>query len=228
MPRDYSPLRALAAGALTVHLKSTTITELLDELDLLRAGSRHAKVFRNDYPADFEVVWQVYPARPGASKKAAHKAWAARITIGATPAEMFAGAQAYAHYVKAMKIEPQFIKQAATFFGPGEHFAADWTPPVNQPKPTGANWWACDATILAKGAELGLSPRSGEYMGQFKARIELALDPALKQATAAPTVMSIQPAVVAPTQPEPRMRKPEGIGSLKDLVRREPPPARAA
>ncbi|MBD8725750.1 hypothetical protein IFT43_20510 [Oxalobacteraceae sp. CFBP 13708] len=228
MPRDYSPLRALAAGALTVHLKSTTVTELLDELDLLRAGGRPAKVARNDYPSDFEVVWEVYPARPGASKKAAHKAWAARITIGATPAEMLAGAQAYAHYVKAMKIEPQFIKQAATFFGPGEHYAADWTPPVNQPKPAGGNWWATDATILAKGAELGLSPRSGEYMGQFKARIELALDQALKQATAPPAFTAIMPTVAALPQPERRAPKPEGIGSLKDLVRRDLPPARAA
>jgi hypothetical protein len=228
MPRDYSPLRSLAAGALTVHLKSTTVKELLDELDLLRAGGRPAKVARNDYPADFEIVWEVYPARPGASKKAAHKAWAARITIGATPAEMLAGAQAYAHYVKAMKIEPQFIKQAATFFGPGEHYAADWTPPVNQPKPAGGNWWATDATILAKGAELGLSPRSGEYMGQFKARIELALYPTLKQATAPPTFTPIMPTVAAPHQPERRAPKPEGIGSLKDLVRRDLPPARAA
>jgi len=228
MPRDYSPLRALAADALTVHLKSTTVTELLDELDLLRAGGRPAKVARNDYPADFEVVWEVYPARPGASKKAAHKAWAARITIGATPAEMLAGAQAYVHYVKAMKIEPQFIKQAATFFGPGEHYAADWTPPINQPKPAGGNWWATDAMILAKGAELGLSPRSGEYMAQFKARIELALDPAQKPVTAPPTFTTIISTVAAPPQPERRAPKPEGIGSLKDLVRRNLPPARAA
>jgi hypothetical protein len=77
-----------------VHLKSTTVTELLDELDLLRAGGPPAKVARNDYPADFEVVWEVYPARPGASKKAAHEVWTARITVGATPAEMLPGAQA--------------------------------------------------------------------------------------------------------------------------------------
>lgn len=227
--RDYSPLRGLAAGAPTVHLKSSTVVELLDELDRLRAASAApVKVKRNEYPADFEAAWEVYPARPGDSKKAAHKAWAARLPAGATVEEMLAGAQAYAHYVKAMKIEPQFIKQAATFFGPGEHYAADWTPPVNQPKPTGGNWWATDATILAKGAELGLSPRSGEYMGQFKARIELALDPALKQATAPPKFTAIMPAVTAPAQPERRAPKPEGIGSLRDLVRRDLPPARAA
>jgi len=141
---------------------------------------------------------------------------------------MVCRARAYAHYVKAMKIEPQFIKQAATFFGPGEHYAAGWTPPVNQPKPAGGNWWATDATILAKGAELGLLPRSGEYMGQFKARIELVLDPTLKQATSPPTFTAIMPTVAAVPQPERCVPKPEGIGSLKDLMRRDLPPARAA
>jgi len=225
--RDYSPLRGLAAAGATVHLKSSTVIELLDELDRLRAaGAKPAKLKRNDYPADFEAVWEVYPARPGDSKKAAHKAWAARLAAGATVSEMLAGAQAYAAFVKVMKIEPMFILLSATFFGPGERYAADWTPPEAQKKPAGGNWWATDTTILAKGAELGLSPRSGEYMGQFKARIELALDPAL-----APPVSTspIRAAISPPTtdQAEQRTRKPEGIGSLKDLVRRSPPAARA-
>ena len=226
--RDYSPLRGLAAGAPTVHLKSSTVIELLDELDCLRAGgATPAKVKRNDYPADFEAVWEVYPSRPGDSKKAAHKAWAARLAAGATVAEMLAGAQAYAAFVKAMKIEPMYILQSATFFGPSERYAADWTVPATQAKPTGGNWWATDATILAKGAELGLSPRSGEYMGQFKARIEAAMDPALAPPA---TVSPIRPVITPPPPPqlEQRPRKPDGIGSLKDLVRRDPPPARAA
>lgn len=226
--RDYSPLRGLAAGKPTVHLKSETVIELLDELDRLRASSAApAKVKRNDYPADFEAVWEVYPARPGDSKKAAHKAWAARLAAGATVAEMLAGAEAYAAFVKAMKIEPMYILQSATFFGPSERYAADWTPPEAQKKPAGGNWWATDATILAKGAELGLSPRSGEYMGQFKARIEVAMDPTLAPPT---TAAPIRATLVLPVPPEPeqRARKPEGIGSLRDLVRRDPPAAKAA
>ncbi|WP_306393392.1 hypothetical protein [Telluria beijingensis] len=228
MPRNYSPLRGLAAAGATVHLKSTTVVELLDELDHLRAGcAKPAKVKRNDYPADFEAVWEVYPQRPGDSKKAAHKAWAARLAAGALVSELLAGAQAYAAFVKAMKTEPMYILHCATFFGPNERYADDWTPPEAQKKPTGGNWWATDASILAKGAELGLAPRSGEYMGQFKARIELAMDPGL----APPAATSpIRPAAVPPAQaqPEQRTRKPEGIGALKDLVRRDPPPARAA
>jgi hypothetical protein len=226
--RDYSPLRGLAAGKPTVHLKSETVIELLDELDRLRAGgAAPAKVKRNDYPADFEAVWEVYPSRPGDSKKAAHKAWAARLTAGATVAEMLAGAEAYAAFVRAMKIEPMYILQSATFFGPSERYAADWTPPEVQTKPAGGNWWAADATILAKGAELGLSPRSGEYMGQFKARIEAAMDPTRAPPAAAVPIRPLL-APPAPPQPEQRTRKPEGIGSLRDLVRRDPPPTKAA
>jgi len=226
--RDYSPLRGLAAVGPTVHLKSTTVVELLDELDRLRsAGAAPVKAKRNDYPTDFEVVWEVYPARPGDSKKAAHKAWAARLAAGATVAEMLAGAQAYAAFVKAMKTEPMYILLSATFFGPSERYAADWTPPEVQKKPAGGNWWASDATILVKGAELGLSPRSGEYMGQFKARIELALDPGLAPPVAAAPIRPID-TLPMQAQPEQRARKPEGIGALKDLVRRDPPPARAA
>jgi hypothetical protein len=227
--RDYSPLRGLATGAPSVHLKSATVLELLDELDRLRAnGVVPAKAKRNDYPADFEAVWELYPTRPGDSKKAGHKAWAARINLGATTAEMLAGTQAYAAYVKEMKIEPVFIKQSATFFGPSEFYLADWTPPEVQKKAAGGgNWWVTDATILAKGAELGLSPRAGEYMGQFKARIEASMDPALAPpATVSPVRPLIEPPALA--ELERRARKPDGIGLLKDLVRREPPPARAA
>ena len=32
-------------------------------------------------------------------------------------------------------------------------------------------WWTTDAGILEKGRECGISPRPGEEMGQFKARV---------------------------------------------------------
>lgn len=114
MPRDYSPLRGLAAAGPTVHLKSINVVELLDEIDRLRAGgAKPAKVKRNDYPADFEAVWEVDPARPGDSKKAAHKACAARLAAGATVGKMLAGAQRYAAFIKAMKTEPMYILLSA-------------------------------------------------------------------------------------------------------------------
>ena len=230
--RDYSPLRGLAASSPTVHLKSSTVVELLDELDRLRSGAaKPTTPKRNDYPAEFEAVWEVYPARPGDSKKAAHKAWAVRIKAGATAVEMLVGAQAYAAYVKAMKVEPVFIKQAATFFGPGEHFAADWTPPEQVKKSGGGGaWWASDATRLAKAIEVGVGPAHfGESTPSYEARIRAAIDnggaPPAPTATLRPALV---PASAASPLLEQRAPKPEGMGALKDLVRKVVIPARAA
>ncbi len=79
-----------------------------------------------DYPPEFEEAWAAYPPRPGASKKDACKAWAARRKEGVSAADLLAGVQRYANYVLYSRTEPQFTKQPATFFGPGEHYKADW------------------------------------------------------------------------------------------------------
>lgn len=81
-----------------------------------------------EYSDEFENAWAAYPKRPGASKKAAHKAWNARLKAGHTVDTMTAGIARYAAYVKAMKIEPSYVKQPETFLGPNEHFIADWEP----------------------------------------------------------------------------------------------------
>lgn len=101
------------------------LAELLAEVDALRGdGAKPA----SKYTAEFEEAWTLYPTRPGNSKAAAFKAWAARLKAGATALEMIEGTAKYAAYVKAERTEPNYIKQAATFYGPGEHFTADWTP----------------------------------------------------------------------------------------------------
>lgn len=81
------------------------------------------------YPEAFEQVWGEYPARPGASKKDAFKAWDARVNAGVDPESVRLGVIRYAVYCRAVGTEPQFIKQPTTFFGPGEHYLSDWTPP---------------------------------------------------------------------------------------------------
>jgi len=139
-PRDYSNLRAKAQAArdgeaglsnefigFMDEATPDTVLAMLDEIDAARAKAPKAKKF--DYPVDFEEAWDAYPSRPGASKADAYKAWKARIVAGATPIEMIAGTRKYAAYVLATKTERQYIKQPATFFGPGEHFSADWTVP---------------------------------------------------------------------------------------------------
>jgi hypothetical protein len=42
---------------------------------------------------------------------------------------MLFGTRKYAAYVTAARIEPRFVLQAATFYGPSERFSADWTAP---------------------------------------------------------------------------------------------------
>lgn len=76
---------------------------------------------------DFEAAWSAYPPRSGASKSDSLKAWKARIKGGESANEILAGVKRYAAYVKARATEDSFIKQPATFFGPGNHFKSDWT-----------------------------------------------------------------------------------------------------
>lgn len=82
------------------------------------------------YPVEFEAVWQAYPDRPGRSKADTHKAWKARRKEGVSVEVLMAGVERYAAYCRACKTEPGFIKQPTTFFGPGEHYLAEWPLPV--------------------------------------------------------------------------------------------------
>lgn len=132
MSADHMDLRArllayVALGADTVPVKLLDLAELLAAYDaLVAAGSKPKKA--TGYSAEFEAAWSEYPTRPGNSKAAAYKAWKARLTAGATVLEMIEGTRKYAIYCKVEGTEPQYVKQAATFYGPGEHFSADWTP----------------------------------------------------------------------------------------------------
>lgn len=86
---------------------------------------------RDDYSPEFETAWQAYPKRAGGNPKAAAwKHWKARLKEGATPGDMLAGVNRYAAYVRATgSTGTQFVKQAATFFGPDKHFEEDWQAP---------------------------------------------------------------------------------------------------
>lgn len=125
---DFAELRAAAAiKAPRVIVDRALLAALLQQLDS-GAASRPIAV-KGEYPEEFEACWAAYPKRPGASKAAGYKAWAARVKAGATAAEMLAGTRKYAIYVVAARIEPRFVLQAATFYGPSERFSADWTVP---------------------------------------------------------------------------------------------------
>ncbi|ENF6040759.1 helix-turn-helix domain-containing protein [Citrobacter amalonaticus] len=89
---------------------------------------------KENYSNEFEQAWQAYPKRAGGnSKSAAWKAWKARIKDGVTTEAMLAGVSRYAGYVRATGSEgTQFVKQAATFFGPDRHFEEAWQPPAGK------------------------------------------------------------------------------------------------
>lgn len=98
-------------------------------------AKRKSKAKPRAYTADFEAAWAAYPSRPGNSKADAFKAYSARIASGAKPEAILDGVKRYAAYAAVKLSEPTYVKQGATFFGPGLHFEADWAVPAVQPKP---------------------------------------------------------------------------------------------
>ncbi|ELY9614316.1 hypothetical protein ACEF96_004401 [Salmonella enterica] len=95
---------------------------------------------RQEYPPDFEQAWQAYPKRAGGNPKAtAYKHWKARLADGVAAADLLAGVQRYAAFIRATgKTGTEYVKQAATFFGPDRHFEELWTPPAVPNAPGGA------------------------------------------------------------------------------------------
>lgn len=83
---------------------------------------------KENYSNEFEQAWQAYPKRAGGnSKSAAWKAWKARMKDGVNTEAMLAGVSRYAGYVRATgSAGTQYVKQAATFFGPDKHFDEAW------------------------------------------------------------------------------------------------------
>ncbi|ENZ8239350.1 helix-turn-helix domain-containing protein [Klebsiella pneumoniae] len=94
-------------------------------------ASAPARSAKQDYSPDFETAWQAYPKRAGGnSKSGAWKAWKARLKDGVKPDDMLAGVKRYAAYARATgSVGTQFVKQAATFFGPDRHFEELWQAP---------------------------------------------------------------------------------------------------
>ena len=95
-------------------------------------ASAPARSARQEYSPEFEQAWQEYPKRAGGnSKSAAFKAWKARIREGIKPETMLDGVKRYAAWVRATgNTGTQFVKQAATFFGPDRHFDESWQQPA--------------------------------------------------------------------------------------------------
>lgn len=93
----------------------------------LQGGTNKSKPKKN-YTEDFEKAWEIYPKRIGGNSKSdAFKAWNARIKDGVTAQEMIDGTQRYANFAEGTgKINTEFVKQAATFYGPSKHYEEGW------------------------------------------------------------------------------------------------------
>lgn len=94
-------------------------------------ASAPARSAKQDYSPEFETAWQAYPKRAGGnSKAAAFKAWKTRLKEGVKPEVMLAGVKRYAAYARATgSVGTQYVKQAASFFGPDRHFEESWQAP---------------------------------------------------------------------------------------------------
>jgi phage replication O-like protein O len=106
-----------------------TLVHLVDTQNIIRTKPNISR------PADtgFEKAWSLYPKRAGGnSKKNALAKWTARIRTGVDPTELIAGVERYANYVRATGKEgTEYVKQAATFFGAGEHWKEKWEIPAH-------------------------------------------------------------------------------------------------
>lgn len=80
------------------------------------------------YTAEFEKAWSAFPKREGSNSKLdAFKMWRARLREGVSADELSAGVERYARYCLAKGIVgTEFVKQAKTFFGKGEHWQVSW------------------------------------------------------------------------------------------------------
>ena len=84
---------------------------------------------KREYTPEFEVAWQNYPKRAGGNPKPkAFKAWSARIKQGVATGAIVNGVLRYATYCSATgKLNTEYVMQAATFFGPDDHYLDPWS-----------------------------------------------------------------------------------------------------
>lgn len=112
-----------------VEMQECSVINMLNEIDRLRAKLAKAAKPSAGYPPDFAEAYAAGGKwRAGSAQKAAFIQWQHRINASTTPAEtaaqMITGARDYARYCSATGSEK---KMAQTFFGPGEHYTADWS-----------------------------------------------------------------------------------------------------
>lgn len=114
----------------------------------------------------FTDFWNLYPRK--VSRKMAEKAWSRLSAV-----DQQAALEALPNHIRYWEqagTAKEYILHASTFLN-----QARWEDEIEMPQPKQQQatlaWWTTDALIMAKGAEIGLTPRPGETMGMFKSRI---------------------------------------------------------
>jgi hypothetical protein len=108
------------------------------------------------YPQPFEDLWAAYPRRTG--KKAAYRKVKTLLRRDVTYAMLQGAVEMYAISVKGT--EPRFVKLAATFFGPDDHWR-EWADepsvsvPVHKTVVSDADW---EAELVKRHAESAPPP----------------------------------------------------------------------
>ena len=74
------------------------------------------------YTSHFKAAWIEYPKRPNNPKKAAFKAWTARVREGVKPEALITATKNYSEWCMESATEAQYVKMASTFYGPGGHW----------------------------------------------------------------------------------------------------------
>lgn len=89
-----------------------------------------------NYTSEFESLWKSYPKRDGGnSKRAAFKAYSARLREGADPADLHQGVCRYAEFVRISENGgTRYVKTTATFLGPDEHWREAWIGKTKPPE----------------------------------------------------------------------------------------------
>lgn len=85
---------------------------------------------------EFNELWELYPRKEG--KKAAFASYQRAKKKGNTFEDVRAGILNYLDYIKAKKVEPQFIKQGSTWFN-GEHWNDEYDYSVSEAQQINSN-----------------------------------------------------------------------------------------
>jgi hypothetical protein len=103
--------------------------------DKVEGSIRKDKETTNGYPAEFDLLWNAYPKRPGSNKRNTYACYLSRLNDGCSYEAMFEGTKAYhAFCLRQGWLGTNSVKMPETFYGPARHFASDWSESAPAPR----------------------------------------------------------------------------------------------